>query len=190
MYSVFLSALARYLAVKAESGQVDSMYAYGVAAFLRYAEWMLDNEVPYFDRPEMLELPTETWAAQELRKANVLRLAAKHADEPLRSRLLRRGEELADRGWHDLRRFDSHDVTRAIAITMIEGTRDAYFRSRDEPPAPKPPSTSFPPKEKFVSRRDRVLARAKTLRGSIGIVLALANPRSWPKIIRSIRYRI
>src|SRR5262249_9072373 len=42
---------------------------------LRYAGRMPGHEVPYFEHPEKLEFPTEVWAARELRKANVLRLA-------------------------------------------------------------------------------------------------------------------
>src|SRR5262249_6816004 len=82
-YTVFLVALDRYLAVKAEAGELDDRYAFARAGLLHYAAWMLEHEVPYFDHPERLEYPTETWAAQDFRKANVLRLAAAHADEPL-----------------------------------------------------------------------------------------------------------
>ena len=106
-YTVFLSSLARYLDLKAEAGELDFMYAYARASLLRYARWMVEHEVPYFDHPEKLEFPTETWAAQEFRKANVLRLAAAHADEPLRSDLLRRGDELAERAWNDLLQFET-----------------------------------------------------------------------------------
>src|SRR5262249_15740685 len=73
-YTVFLSALARYLRSKAEAEEIDFMYAYARESLLAYARWMAEHEVPYFDHPEKLEFPTETWAAQELRKANVLRL--------------------------------------------------------------------------------------------------------------------
>src|SRR5207253_1959466 len=83
---------------KADAGEIDRPYAYAQASLVTYAAWMADHEVPYFDQAEKLEFPTESWAAQELRKANVLRLAAAHADEPLRSRMVRRGTELADRG--------------------------------------------------------------------------------------------
>ena len=89
---------------------------------------MVEHEKPYFDQVEKLEFPTEAWAAQEFRKANVFRLAAAHAEEPLRSRLLRRGEEFAERAWRDLFRFESRGVTRALAILMTEGAKDAYFR--------------------------------------------------------------
>lgn len=189
-YTVFLSVLARYLNVKAEAGRLDAMYGYGVAVLRHFAAWMLEHERPYFEHPEALEYPTETWGAQELRKANVLRMAARYAEEPQRSRLLARGRELADRGWHDWRRFETSDVTRALAILMSEGTRDAYFRTQEEPPAPAAPLPSLAPWAPFVSRHDRVLARAKSVRGCAGLLGALAKPSTAARLLRSLRYRI
>ena len=101
-YTVFLSVLARYLGLKAEVREVDTMYAYARDTLLIFGSWMLENEVPYFDHPEKLEFPTETWAAQEFRKANVLRFTAQFADAPLRKRLIDRARELAERAWSDL----------------------------------------------------------------------------------------
>ena len=91
-YTVFLTVLARYLSLKLEHGEQDQMYDYAQSSLTHFAGWMAENEVPYFDHPEKLEYPTEAWAAHELRKANVLRLAAAHADEPLRSQWIPPGE--------------------------------------------------------------------------------------------------
>src|SRR5439155_8319568 len=46
-YTVFLSVLARYLALKAEHGQVDGAYSYAQASLVHYARWMLEHELPY-----------------------------------------------------------------------------------------------------------------------------------------------
>ena len=138
-YTVFLSSVSRYLSVKAELGELDFMYAFARETLLRYAEWMLDHEKPYFDQLEKLEFPNETWAAQEFRKANVLRLAASHADQPIRSALLRRGDELAERAWSDLYGFVSRTSARAVALVLIEGTRSSCLASH--PPRPAPPPT-------------------------------------------------
>ena len=97
-------------------------------SLLNYAEWMFENEKPYFDQVEKLEFPTEAWAAQEFRKANVLRLAAGHAKEPLQSQLFSRGNEIADRAWTDLLRFETRTYARALAVVMIEGLADCGFR--------------------------------------------------------------
>jgi hypothetical protein len=182
-YTVFLSVLARYLALKAEAGETDFMYAYGRASLLRYATWMLDHEAPYLDRADRLEYPTETWAAQDLRKANVLRLAACHAGPALRDRLLRRAGELADRAWDDLSRFPSRTVTRSLALLMTEGLRDDYCRAAALPVVPAPAGDyNFGSPEAFVPQRRRVLARLKTARGLAAALLKLADVRNWPRL--------
>jgi hypothetical protein len=180
-YTVFLSALARYLGLKAEMNELDAHYAYGRESLLNYATWMLENERPYFDHPDDLEYPTETWAAQDLRKANVLRLAAAHSDGPLRDRLLARGEELANRAWSDLSRFESRGVARALAIVMIEATRDDFFRRNAKvPSAPRPRSvTHYGEHETFVPRRSRIVRRLKTLSGLVWQLFRLATPSNW-----------
>src|SRR5262249_23218115 len=184
-YTVFLTVLDRYLSLKVERGELNFMYAYAQASLLHYAEWMLDNESPYFDHPERLEFPTETWAAQDIRKANVLRLAAADADEPLRSRLLRRGAGIADRGGGDLLRFESRSVTRALAVVLIEGLRDCHFRAFAVEPRPRPvQSFDFGQPEVFVPQKQRVFAQLRTPRGLGRALLKLANPRSWPRLLR------
>ncbi len=183
-YTVFLEVLGRYLHLKAEAGQLDFMYAYGQASLVHYARWMLGNEVPYFDRPEKLEYLTETWAAQDFRKAHVLRLAAAHVEEPLRTRLLGRGRELADRAWQDLLRFPSRHVTRALAIMMTEGVYDAWHRAYEPPPAPRPAEAhDFGAPSAFVPQRQHVLRRLKTPTGMLRAVGAVLNPLNWKRIV-------
>jgi hypothetical protein len=183
-YVVFLSALSRYLALKEEAGELDRGHAYARASLLRWAEWMADHEGPYFDHPEKLEYPTETWAAQEFRKANGLRLAAAHADEPLRARLLRRGDELADRAWSDLLRFESRSTTRALAILLVEGARDGFFRARGAADAARATRAfEFGRPAAFVPQRRRVLAQLKSPAGLARALLRLANPLRWRRFL-------
>jgi hypothetical protein len=179
-YTVFLSILGRYLSLKAEAGEIDARYAYARSCLLTFAAWMLDHEVPYFDHPEKLEYPTETWAAQEFRKANVLRLAARHADEPLRSRLIRRGGELADRAWSDLLRFESRDVARSAALLMVEGTRDSFWRKHPIGPMPAPSGRLAPGSPQvFIPQKRRVVDQLKTPRGVFQAIPKLARLRNW-----------
>jgi hypothetical protein len=181
-YTVFLSVLARYLQLKADAGELDFMYAYVRASLLLYAGWMLEHEVPYFNQAEKLEYPTETWAAQEFRKANVLRLAAMHAQEPLRQRLLDRGGELADRAWSDLLRFESRTTARAFAILLTEGPRDSFFRTAPLlPDAPPSAAYDFGSPQTFIHQKYRVLAQLKSVRGLGRALLRLASPRTWLK---------
>ena len=183
-YTVFFSVLARYLRLKADADEIDTTYGYAQASLVNYAAWMLQNERPYFDHPEDLEYPTEAWAAQEMRKANVLRLAAAHADEPLRGRLLERGRELADRAWNDLARFETRGAARAVAILLVEGTVDEYFRTSAPPPAPRfAPDADFGSPPSFVPQKQRVRAQLKSARGIARALLCLSRPRTWQRLL-------
>jgi hypothetical protein len=183
-YTVFLSVLARYLDLKAETGRLDEMYAYGRASLLTYARWMLEHEAPYFAHPEKLEYPTETWAAQEFRKANVYRLAARHADESLREQLWQRGGEFAERAWRDLLRFPSRTAVRPLAILMTEGTRDAFFQARGLEPARGPRQSSpFPMRETFVTQKQRIKALLTGRQGFARSLRRLADYRRWRRYL-------
>ena len=85
-YTMFLQALGRYLDLKAERGQLDRMYAYARASLLSYARWMADHEYPFLEKPAILEYPTETWPAQDMRKSEIFEAAAARrgftTDEP------------------------------------------------------------------------------------------------------------
>jgi hypothetical protein len=182
-YTVLLAALGRYLSVKRETGSRDFMCAYARASLLVYAKWMEANERPYLDEPDRLEYPTETWAAQDLRKANVMRLAAGYAPEPLRSRLVRRAAELAERAWSDLIRFPTRSVTRSLAVIMAEGPREQYFHDRGPiPEIPDDPDYHFGRPVPFVSQRRRILRQLTSIRGAGRILLRLLNPKHWGKL--------
>lgn len=178
-YTVFLSAIARYLDMKAERGQHDWHYAYAQHALVHYGRWMAENERPYLDRPEELEYPTETWAAQELRKANVLRYAARHVDSESAQLLLARAAQLADRAWEELLRFPTRYYTRPIAIVMREGAWDAWFRSVSDIRPYKPTvKGDFGTPAMFVTQKQRVLRLLKTPSGWAKTALLIFRPKN------------
>ncbi len=186
-YTVFLSSVLKYLNLKARAGDLDRMYAYAQASVIHYAKWMLENELPYFDQIEKLEYPTEAWAVQEFRKANVLRLAAAHTEGDLRHSLLQRGKEFSDRAWQDLLRFETRTNARSLAVMMIEGMTDCRLRENAVPPAPQADASlygDFGTPEQFVSQKQRVKSQ---LRQPVGIAKAVAstlNPLRWQRYWR------
>lgn len=181
-YTVFLSSLAKYLDLKQTAGQQDAAAAYAQASLLHYAKWMLEHERPYFDQREKLEYPTEAWAAQEFRKANVLRSAARYAEGTLRSRLMERGHQLADRAWEDLFRFETRTYARALAIVMLEGWNDCDFRSRQtSSPAPSYPELEWTVPPAFVSQRRRIRDQLHRPSGLVRLAVRIANPLRWTR---------
>ncbi|NQZ87194.1 MAG: hypothetical protein HRT54_06400 [Colwellia sp.] len=71
-YTIFLQAVLRYLFAKREVNQIDSSYNYANNLLIHFSNWIVNNESPYLNTPEKLEYPNHTWAAQDIRKANVL----------------------------------------------------------------------------------------------------------------------
>ncbi len=94
-YTMFLQSLGRYLDYKAEQTNMTiASTPTPRACLLHYARWMATNEYPYLEKPEILEYPTETWAAQDMRKSEIFKYAAKHSTGAGRARFLERSEFL------------------------------------------------------------------------------------------------
>jgi hypothetical protein len=185
-YTVFLSVLCRYLVLKEQASEMDRAYVYARASLMTWARWMAERERPYFDRPEELEYPTETWAAHEMRKANVMRMVAVWAGEGLGTRLRERGHAFAERAWSDLMAFPSRAVARAIALMAVEGARDGYFRTTVAPAAPPCASRqSFETPLRFVSQKVRVFQQVKTPSGIVRALCRLADGRRWWRFWRA-----
>jgi hypothetical protein len=75
-YTVYLQSLCKYLLVKLTNKTLDEQFYYNRDCLLNFADWMLINEHPYLEKPEILEYPNDTWTAQDLRKAHVLAAAS------------------------------------------------------------------------------------------------------------------
>ena len=126
-YTVFLQVLGKYLDFKAERRETDYMFSYAQESLLHYARWMLDHEVPYKQVLYKVEIPTETWPAQDIRKSNVFKYAAKYASEPLRGVFLKQSEVFFDACITDLLSFSTHALTRPIVLLMTNLSMHAYF---------------------------------------------------------------
>jgi hypothetical protein len=135
-YLVFLQVLGKYLDYKIEQGQLDRMYVYAQASLLHYAGWMLVHEVPYATVLHKVEIPTETWPAQDIRKSVVFHLAAKHAIDPLRSRFQKKGEFFFQACIQDLRTFPTCTLTRPIVLLLTNAYVHSYFQAHPEETAP------------------------------------------------------
>ena len=148
---------------------------------VHYARWMVAHERPYLDRPEDLEYPTESWAAHELRKPNVVRIASKHAAGEESQRFIECADRWSRCAWHDLLSFPTRAVARSLAIMMVEGTIDAFWRSNLRTPEMQVTGTGVgpirEPSRPFVPQRARVRRDAMVPLRAIGMLVRLATPR-------------
>ncbi len=131
-YLVFLQVLGKYLHLKLELGEVDFAFHYARESLLHYARWMLQHEVPYKDVLHKVELPTETWSAQDVRKCHVLHLAGEFSPEPERSKFHDKADFFFTRGLEDLMSFETAHLTRPLVIQCVYGHLQAYYQAHRE----------------------------------------------------------
>ncbi len=174
-YTMFLQALGRYLDYKAELGRVDFLYAYALASLLHYARWMAENEYPYLEKPEILEYPTETWAAQDMRKSEIFDHAARHTTGPERERFRERAEFFFRYSTTALAGMPTRTLCRPVVLLLSYGFQRAYFLRRPDESAPPPSQTptDFGSPEVFVPQKARVKKRLVLLAGAFAALLAL-----------------
>ena len=174
-YTIFLQVVGSYLQLKDERREHDGMFAYMRDSLLHYARWMAGHERPFLDHPEQLEYPTETWAAQDMRKSEVFLWAALHAAGDERERFLERARHFFDLSIRTLLSFPTRTATRPLVLMLSNGYRLAWFE-RMASALPPPPlvnspdhgtPTSFVP-QKFVAVRRAVWVAAFV--GAAGIV--------------------
>ena len=177
-YTMFLHSLGKYLDHKAELGQLDAMYAYARASLLHYARWMADHEVPTLSRPEILEYPNETWAAQDVRKFEVLRLAARHAG-PEAERFRERARFFFTDSIARLMAFPTRSLCRPVVLLLSLGYTAAHHDDAAPPPAVT--VTDFGRPERFVPQKQTAMKRAKLLvaAGTVVGVLAVVALGVW-----------
>jgi exo-rhamnogalacturonan lyase-like protein len=135
-YTVFLQALGMYLDVKMELKELDAMYAYARQTLLHYARWMAVNEYPYLDKPEILEYPTETWAAQDIRKSVVFDYAALHASGDERRVFLERASWFFNYSTTTLANTPTRGLVRPVVILLSNGCTRAFFQTTADLAAP------------------------------------------------------
>jgi hypothetical protein len=132
-YTVYLQALVRTLELTAPEPDLDELKVYIREALLHYGNWMATNEKFYLDAPDSLEYPTETWAAQELRKGTTLLMIADYAKPEDRAHLVDRGTQILNRGWLSLMSFESRSCTRPLALVLQQGYLEEFLLAEERP---------------------------------------------------------
>jgi hypothetical protein len=161
-YLVFLQVLGKYLELKRELGENDYCFHYARESLLHYAAWMMENEVPYKDVLHKVEIPTETWPAQDIRKCHVLHLASQYAGPDLRTALGERAAVYFERCIRDLLGFDTAYLTRPLVLLCVYGHVHAFFQKQGNLPATDSVhGYAFGEPRAFRPQRDRLASELK-----------------------------
>jgi hypothetical protein len=118
MYTIFLQALSKYILLGPDDSEI---YYYAISSLLHYANWMSENEYPYLDKPEKLEYPNETWAAQDIRKCNIMIVASHFAESPFREKLIEKATFFYHSAVKYFSGFETRRLTRPIVLMMLNG---------------------------------------------------------------------
>ena len=174
-YTMFLQALGRYLDYKAELDQLDFLYAYARASLLHYVRWMAEHEYPYLEKPEILEYPTETWAAQDMRKSEIFDYAARHTSGAERQRFQERAEFFFHYSATALAEMPTRTLCRPVVLLLSYGFQRAYFRRHLEETAPASasPPADFGRPEAFVPQKGKAKKRLVLLIAALAALLVL-----------------
>jgi hypothetical protein len=182
-YVVFLQVLGRYLAARAWRGHAEPMWSYARASLLHYARWMTSHEHPYLEHPDQLEFPNETWAAQDMRKAEVFDLAAVYAgDLQERHVFAARAETFFAAALRDVSRFETRRRTRPVVLLLSYGFARAWHE-RHGPSLPilAHSAIDYGRPERFVPQKTVAIRRLKWLAaaGVIALTAGAAALVSW-----------
>lgn len=182
-YTVHLQALVKFLEVTVDRIGLSEIRRYVQQALLHYARWMVDHERFYLDDPGKLQYPTETWAAQELRKGTTLLMAARYAEPGEHARFRRRGYAILDRAWTSLMSFDSRSYTRPLALVMQQGYLetflDADFGNPDSAAGDGARGAEFPAAEAFVEQTQCLRQALRSPLDALHIMNSAARPSRW-----------
>jgi hypothetical protein len=176
-YTMHLQAQCRLIDLLETIPGQEENHKYAVACLLHYARWMLKNERPTLDQPEHLQYPTETWAAQDIRKWHILAYAARWC--PTREEgtaMMQKADWFYDYVMRTIDGFPTKSLCRPVVLLMVCGwQRESLIRDFDRL-APKQiqlPS-QWPEQQPFIPQRREAIARAKKIILA-GVILGLAT---------------
>lgn len=132
-YTVFLQAVGRFLQIKLSHEQLDESFHYARDVLIHYTNWMQHHEAPYLNKPDILEYPNHTWAAQDIRKANIFYVASVFAtSEAQRQSFLIKGHSFYDYVTKTLWDEPTKDVTRILSLLMQNHGAKSYAEENTE----------------------------------------------------------
>lgn len=161
-YTMYLQALCRLVEVLKDQESYREDFFYALASLMHYSRWMLRNERPILDTPEKLQYPTETWAAQDIRKWHVLAYAAKWASSDQEQvEMMERAEYFFNYSVNTLETFATKSLCRPVVLLMNYGWQRERLRNTPRLGYRLPPNQRFEELKLFIPQRAIAVKRAK-----------------------------
>ena len=173
-YTMFLQSLGKYLDYKNELKERDVMYLYVRSVLLKFSDWMSANEYPFLEKPEILEYPTETWAAQDMRKHEIFKFAALYAaDTNKRDKYLERAVFFYNQTVKRLSGMATRGLCRPVVLLLSFGWMDITGFTRDNDITNN--TVSFPRFRRFKPQKALAFRNVKILlaAGVLALILII-----------------
>lgn len=171
-YTMFLQSLGKYIHARVERGALDAHYSYARDSLLRFARHMAAHEHPFLHKPEKLEFPTETWAAQDIRKSDVFMYAAINASPDEVALFEDRSRYFHEYSVSTLTTDPRRTLLRPVVVLLTSGFMLGWRQMHpdyQEPPGPT--LDELEPPVAFVPQRVRAERRAKQLVGVAAVFM-------------------
>lgn len=130
-YLIFLQSLTKYLQLKEGFDCIDENYFYTLNSFFHFTDWMVDNEAPILETPEILDYPNHTWVAQDLRKANILYIAASYNNQNKHG-YLEKADYFFNYVSSELEKEDTRYFSRILIILMQNDMHPSYLSNSEK----------------------------------------------------------
>ena len=161
-YLVFLQILGKYLDLKCALNEKDFRYYYARESLLHYVRWMDKHEVPYKEILDKVELPTETWSAQDIRKSHIFYYASKYCPDNLRQAYRLKAQYFWERCIDDLLSFPTSHYTRPqVIITVYAGMVTCFHQNKTDYEPYHEVFYDFGGPTSFIPQRNRFKATAR-----------------------------
>ena len=196
-YPIALQALLRFISIVGNHAPETCDYIR--QSLLHFGDWMLQHSTMHFDSPEELEFPTETWAAQDLRKGTTLMLIASlNVASPSQNdscqKMYEKGALVYHEALEKLMSFPSRACTRPAAIALQQFPIRWFAENNYSQPMwvdeqHGEAACTWPDREPVKTQKQEIRQRMTSPTGIAGIVKNACSPSAWIQSCGEFRAR-
>ena len=191
-YPIALQALLRFISIV--GGHAPETCEHLRHSLRHFGEWMLDHSVLHFESPEELEFPTETWAAQDLRKGTTMMLIGSMGTDSFSQQMHEKGIAFYETALEQLMAFPSRSCTRPAAIALQQFPIRWFVQKNHREPAenrhkhPATPAT-WPERIPITTQKVEIRERMRSPIGLVKIAKNACSPAAWVQSAGEFRAR-
>ena len=171
--------LAHILHAKSLLGEIDQPFAYARDSLVHYGRWMAAHERLYLEGPDELEYPNETWAAQDIRKAEVFATVAHYGAGEERASMLERSRFFFAHSVSGLMEADTRTLTRPVTILLSNGHNIATLQRAEPAIRHDTGAVNHGPRRVFVPQKIEAVRNGLFLSAFAALLIAVLITYIW-----------